>query len=366
VRPLLYPTYLGRSWIVRNESCRPDDEVLALLGFVLDRTGGLSAKGAIHVKDAGRRSRGNYSGVAGSRKLGHSIPGWVGGRTRFYMRLTLPLDDWRYYGLPEVCGHSTELRRLMGEIGATSLTELLEEKLSRGETKLGRWPIYRLWDWQEVLVSLAAHEAAHLVQYDRERGHSEVWCEEFAVSVLNEFRAARPCGDEPAPAADAPSGSHLPGEVSPSTNPLGSLGLVAGPAPADPPTNRRETPVSSATLTEPKGPSAATAENAKAPAAANTSAALEPLFDALLAEVKTVASLKTTTVKKQSYVRLDTKVDGKRVTLAYMHYPTKKSVRVLVPNKKAKGGFETTAIVKPGDVAKAVATIEKRLAAAAA
>ena len=64
-----------------------------------------------------------------------------------------------------------------------------------------RFPFFVCEDWQEWLVKLAAHEAKHIEQFRHGLSCSEIDCERFAVSKLEEFRSLhRP---RPAPARAA-------------------------------------------------------------------------------------------------------------------------------------------------------------------
>lgn len=342
----------GPAWTIRNESVYSDAEVAPVLQFLSDRTGGLT--GAVTVRlGRARNSGAHYSGQAGSRRL-HGVPDWVG--TPLYMRLTLSPRNWAgYRRRARVCWHSTGLRKLADEIYSADgelddVYARLDALLDAGETRFGRWPIYNIADWQEMLVHLAAHEVAHLIQYDRGRGagNSEIFCETFALQILNEFRAARPCGDEPNPAT---------GEVSPGQTPSGSLGLVAGPATAGS-ANQPEGAIM-ASKTEETAPTAVAASPAPKKTAAKTVDDPKGLFETLLASAREAVGGKTATTKKQEYVRLDVVVGGKNKTLAYIHHPTRKGVRSLTPN--TKGGYDTTTVVKESDIPKAVKAISSRL-----
>jgi hypothetical protein len=55
-----------------------------------------------------------------------------------------------------------------------------------------RFPFFVFEDWREWLVKLAAHEAKHIEQFRQGIKCSEIGCERFALSVLEEFRAGEP------------------------------------------------------------------------------------------------------------------------------------------------------------------------------
>lgn len=327
-------------WKLLNQSHYPNAEVESLLQFVIDRLD-LSARLTVKVCDAPPRSQGHYSGRAGDRRR-HSMPRWVEG-SRFKMLLNIGPEDWEGHVHPHVCWHSKALCELAWS-GADVPAHLLD-LLSSGETHFGRWPIYWVHSWQEVLVHLAAHEGAHLIQYDRERGagNSEIFCETFALQTLEAFRAARPCGDQPNPVP-------LHGGASPSRTPSGSAGLVAGPAPAGSTINRKEPTVAPSTT----------------PTESDPKVAMQGLFESLLDEATKVAE-KTQTVEKAAYTRVDVLLGEKHKTLAYVNHPSSKAVRVEIP-KKGGGGYDVIKISKPNEIEKAMKAIRanhERIVAAA-
>jgi hypothetical protein len=52
-----------------------------------------------------------------------------------------------------------------------------------------RFPFFVCVDWREWLVKLAAHEAKHIEQFRAGDSCSEISCEQFAIRVLEQFRA---------------------------------------------------------------------------------------------------------------------------------------------------------------------------------
>jgi hypothetical protein len=52
-----------------------------------------------------------------------------------------------------------------------------------------RFPFFVCDDWREWLVKLAAHEAMHIEQFRTRARCSEIACERFALTVLEEFRS---------------------------------------------------------------------------------------------------------------------------------------------------------------------------------
>ena len=60
-----------------------------------------------------------------------------------------------------------------------------------GETgPRNRFPFFVCHDWREWLVKLAAHEAKHIEQFRAGSRCSEIDCEKFAVTCLEQWRAS--------------------------------------------------------------------------------------------------------------------------------------------------------------------------------
>ena len=175
--------------VLLNDSGKPDAELEAILQFVLDRPQvALSRRLAVRVVADSRRSCSD--GFGGCAYYPGGVPAWAR-RNRCHFAMTLSLASDVYpYGRPEVCTHSVEWSHLHGQLGSAAAWERLAVAAANGKPpRLQRWPIYQLDSWQEGFVHLAAHEARHLVQFDRQRRpHSEVDCEEWAVKLLNEYR----------------------------------------------------------------------------------------------------------------------------------------------------------------------------------
>ena len=60
-----------------------------------------------------------------------------------------------------------------------------------------RFPFFVCNDWREWLVKLAAHEAKHIEQFRQGETCSEISCEQFALDVLDQYRAAAAIPAEP-------------------------------------------------------------------------------------------------------------------------------------------------------------------------
>lgn len=183
----------GPDWKVDNRSCRPDVVLAEILAFTFDLLDDRFDRGTIRIIDAPfRRSYGEqFAGAAGDRRL-HGLPLWAAG-ARYSVRITVPSDAWDGYGMPRACWHSTRMRHLAREgvgIDPGRAYRVVAAHAARGETRFGRWPIYHVDDWAELTLHLVAHELAHILQYQRERGAggSEVFCEDFAAAALDAWR----------------------------------------------------------------------------------------------------------------------------------------------------------------------------------
>jgi hypothetical protein len=54
-----------------------------------------------------------------------------------------------------------------------------------------RSPLIEYRDWREALVAVAAHEARHIQQFQRNRPRSEVDAERFAAKALDHYRKSQ-------------------------------------------------------------------------------------------------------------------------------------------------------------------------------
>lgn len=179
---------------ILNESARPTDELEELCRFVIGR--------AVHVPPLAVRAlkpnRQDYpSGTA-------HLDNWTEWSLRLYPRrsklraemfalaVRTVTDESHVLGIPRICWHATEAGKVASAEGAPAWYARVAEAYERGETKMGRWPIYVVRDWQEAFVHTFAHELSHVLQY-RMSGKvgSEVRCETFALRCLDAF--ARVC-----------------------------------------------------------------------------------------------------------------------------------------------------------------------------
>lgn len=91
-----------------------------------------------------------------------------------------------YNSVPDISNAPPSSEYLVSlRIGGREKFPLLE---ARYPGKSDRFPTYDINDWQEALVFIAAHEAAHIEQFKEGLKLSELRCETFAVKRLREWR----------------------------------------------------------------------------------------------------------------------------------------------------------------------------------
>ena len=100
----------------------------------------------------------------------------------------VPFRGMAYEGVPMISNAPAKAEYLVTVgIGA----ETLFPTSGSGETRSARWPKYQMENWREALIVVAAHEAKHIEQFRTGDSCSEIDCERFAVSKLEEFRSLR-------------------------------------------------------------------------------------------------------------------------------------------------------------------------------
>lgn len=169
--------------VVENRTTRPTVEVDEIVRFAAARS---DLMFHTHVRVGSSRDD-KRTGYACSTLNGAVLPRGIG-RAKSYVRCTVPGDDYPYYGIPKICGHSKRLRELIWEHGLDEAIQLVAGAYNVGQRKVGRWPIYIIGDWRELLVHLAAHELRHIEQFENRRSLSEIDCEEFALATLTAWR----------------------------------------------------------------------------------------------------------------------------------------------------------------------------------
>lgn len=87
------------------------------------------------------------------------------------------------------------------------------------------------------------------------------------------------------------------------------------------------------------------------------------LYAALLAETKSI-SADVVIEEKAAYARVGLGSDRGK-TLVYVNHPSKKGVRLEIPSKTAKGGYDVVKVATEKDIAKAMTKIGKRAEALA-
>jgi hypothetical protein len=184
-----------------NTSRLSDEIATELVEFAFAETPTIENLVAVKIGDGNGAGRA-YNGQGGPR--------WMG-RASFGMRVTVPGmdDDSLLYGSFRVSWYSTELKRRVGrrydylrngggmekdDAWRQAVVEALGwvgRQAEYGRTKIGRWPIYRFDNVFELTLHTLAHEAMHVLSFDRQRTRgrgSEVLCEEHAARVLEAWR----------------------------------------------------------------------------------------------------------------------------------------------------------------------------------
>jgi hypothetical protein len=187
---------------LENLSRLDDQRVDELVRFAFAEVPAIDRLVAVRVADGANPSGAAYRGA--------SRPRWAG-RATWAMRATVVADGHPRLGRSRVCWHSSlqrryhrgryfEIRAARPDLDADAANELavaatyawVEELAAAGETRVGRFPIYRVDDPEEALLHVLAHEAMHVLQYDRERrgrgATSEVLVEEAAARALLAYR----------------------------------------------------------------------------------------------------------------------------------------------------------------------------------
>jgi hypothetical protein len=180
---------------LRNTSRYPTEEVGRLVAFAFGEldTGRL----AVHVKNgrapyAGRAYRGVplVSPEAASADVDQLVTIRLGAPNRF------PVDNlsvsWRYYpwqdaDAPPPPGYDPSMwawrGRRSGRLVEVRYLEPVHHPYG-GKSS----PLIVMADWREALVTVAAHEARHVHQFQHNAPRSEVDAERFAAGVLDAFR----------------------------------------------------------------------------------------------------------------------------------------------------------------------------------
>jgi hypothetical protein len=181
---------------LRNTSRYPTEEVRRLVE--LGMRGVRTERLAVHVKNSTHRGSGRaYSEVpsvsprAGQSTVDRLVALHVGppdafptdnmqqASTRFQI---VPMAE--YEAMPDV--ERTKLRHVHGSDGHFHA----ERQITVPAHPYGgkRSPLIICNDWREWLVSVAAHEARHIWQFQNGKPRSEVECERFAAKALARFR----------------------------------------------------------------------------------------------------------------------------------------------------------------------------------
>lgn len=167
----------------RHEHERDPARVEEIVAWVVAQATEIPAGLAVRVRAPAEHGYPNGSASYAERDWARSLRC----RWAIFLRLAAPPYE---FGIPRVCWHSsvTRQRHWQEPRPPDGMQVTVADALAEGKTRVGRWPIYRIDDWEEALVHLAAHEVSHIVQEQRGRGQSEIICEEFAAATLTAWR----------------------------------------------------------------------------------------------------------------------------------------------------------------------------------
>ncbi len=187
-----------------NTSRYPDADVARLLEFAMSETD--HTRVAVHVRNSSRAYRGRaYDGIPSVSTRAHDsdvdrlVTIGIGAPSEF------PCDNVqtsiRWVPIePEACGPLTPVRVRRDRQGNRWLERQIVKQHGYGGQ---RSPMLTFADWREALISVAAHEARHIWQYQHGTTRSEVDAEQRAGVRLGEYRALLAALTVTAPAVPA-------------------------------------------------------------------------------------------------------------------------------------------------------------------
>jgi hypothetical protein len=135
---------------------------------------------AVTIKQRGKRYR-----YTATRRLALSQPGAVAARKELHGRSCV--TGRAYDGVPAIARVAPGTRRLvtltLPSPDGLALRDWPWVRVYAGRDP-GRWPNLVVGDWLDDLYATAAHEAAHVRQFEEHRPHSEREAEEIAAAAL--------------------------------------------------------------------------------------------------------------------------------------------------------------------------------------
>lgn len=172
-----------------NTSRYPDDEVARLLEFAMAEVD--HSRLAVHVRNSSRAYRGRaYDGIpsvstrARDAEVDRLVTIGIGAPKAFPCDNVQTSIRWVPIA-PEACGPLTPVRVQRDRHGNSWLERQIVKQHGYGGQ---RSPVLTFADWREVLVSVAAHEARHIWQYQHKKTRSEVDAEQRAGLRLEAYR----------------------------------------------------------------------------------------------------------------------------------------------------------------------------------
>jgi hypothetical protein len=176
---------------LHNTSRYPDADVALLVAFAMQEID--HSRLAVHVRNSSRAYRGRaYEGVPQLSKrardpdIDRLVTIGIGVPSHFPCDNVQTRVRWVPLGRDELDDTASVLRRRRDRRGRVRIERQVVEQHGYGGK---RSPILVFHNWREALVSVAAHEARHIWQYQVDAPRSEVDAEQRAAERLELFRA---------------------------------------------------------------------------------------------------------------------------------------------------------------------------------
>lgn len=177
---------------LKNTSKYPDDEVRHLVEFSM--SGIRTARLQVNVKNARCAYRGRaYEGVpymspaSSKATVDRLVTIGIGPESRFPCDniSTYPDGPWRDDYPPDDLDRALLRSRVTYRGG---VRKAQWQRMIRRPYGGKRSPVIVCVNWREALVAVAAHEARHIQQFQRNKPRSEVDAERFAAKALERYR----------------------------------------------------------------------------------------------------------------------------------------------------------------------------------
>lgn len=116
---------------------------------------------------------------------GDSVPQWARG-AQFSVTLRVPHEP---SSDPNISYHA----RVWDQKDHDDVRHEIISAWQRGERTFRRWPITRVWTWEEAVAQIAGHEFYHVHQWATDAQHmSEIACEKHSAHAIDVWRETHP------------------------------------------------------------------------------------------------------------------------------------------------------------------------------